>query len=95
MHWAESHGFELLVAAFIFSMVTSVMPPLPAGQGFWSTWLYNIIQIFGANLGNLVKHTPAGTRLETLVGTSIETLANGDKTVTELATQKETSIPKS
>ncbi len=86
MHWAESHGFELLVAAFIFSMVTSVMPPLPAGQGFWSTWLYNVVQVFGANLNNLVKHTPAGAKLETLVGKTTETSPDGAEKTTELST---------
>ena len=96
MHWAETHGLELLVVAWVTSMATSVMPPLPVTQkGWWATWFYNIVQVLGANLGNLVKHTPAGAELETLVGKQTSTLANGDKTVTELATQKETSTPKS
>lgn len=85
MHWIEAHGFECLVAAFLFSGATSVMPPLPMGQGWWATWFYNILQLFGANLGNLVKHVPAGQQLETLVGKQVKQEADGSRTATEFA----------
>jgi hypothetical protein len=55
MGWIESHGFETLVAFAMFSTVTSVMPPLPLNQGWWITWLYNVVQIFGANAGKLAQ----------------------------------------
>lgn len=83
MHWIEAHGFECLVAAFIFSGATSVMPPLPMGKGWWTTWFYNIAQLAGANLGNLVKHVPAGMKLEALTQTTTE--ADGSRTTTEIA----------
>ena len=84
-HWIESHGFEMLIFAFMFSGVTSVMPPLPVGQGWWTTWFYNIFQLFGANLGNLVKHTPAGAQLDAMTQKKVETLPDGTKTTTETA----------
>ncbi len=83
--WIETHGFECLVFAFVFSGITSVMPPLPVGQGWWSTWFYNIFQLFGANLGNLVKHTPAGAQLDAMTQKKVETLPDGTKTTTETA----------
>lgn len=89
MHWIEAHGFECLVAAFIFSGATSVMPPLPMGKGWWTTWFYNIAQLMGANLNNLVKHVPAGMQLEKLTQTTQE--ADGSRTQTEIATE---SVPK-
>lgn len=95
MHWAETHGLELLVIAWFYSMITSdnVMPALPMDQkNFWLTWLYNIIKVTGANLGNIVSKSPAGAELESFVGKQTKT---ADKTVTELSTQKETLLPKS
>lgn len=67
MNWIEHHGFECLIVCFFFALVTSVMPPLPVGKGFWITWGYKIIQLAGANAGNLVKHTPIGKQIEALV----------------------------
>ena len=83
--WIETHGFECLVFAFVFSGITSVMPPLSVGQGWWTTWFYNIFQLFGANLGNLVKHTPAGAQLESLVTTQKKTAADGSTDETKVA----------
>lgn len=66
-NWIEIHGFECLIACYAFSMVTSVIPPYGTPR-FFSLWAYNIIALLGANAGNLVKHTPAGQRIENLVG---------------------------
>lgn len=90
--WIETHGFECLVFAFVFSGITSVMPPLPVGQGWWSTWFYNIFQLFGANLGNLVKHTPAGAQLDAMTSRKVETAPDGSKTVTDVAATSATKV---
>lgn len=90
--WVEHHGFECLIAAYIFSVETSLMPPLPIGKGWWLTWLYNSLQVFGANAGSLVKHSPVGKQIETALGKSTEPLPGGGVKTTEVATQKTTEV---
>jgi hypothetical protein len=80
IYWVEHHGFECLLACFLFALITSVMPPLPIGKGWWVTWIYNIVQLAGANAGNLVKHVPAGQRLEALVANTSITDNKGNVT---------------
>lgn len=95
MKWIEVHGIECLIIAYIFSLCASVMPPMPPSSDrqfswryWWATWLYNVVQVFGANLGNLVKHSPIGQTLETTVGVSTT------KTATLTATTEVSSGPK-
>jgi hypothetical protein len=79
-HWVETHGFECLAIGFLFSMLTSVMPPLPPKQGWWITWSYNVLKIIGANLGQLASRDP---RLSALTKTEIKTDSDGSETVTK------------
>jgi hypothetical protein len=91
-HWIESHGFEMLAFAWIFSGAMSVMPPLSSTAGWWTKWLHDILQLFGANLGNLVKHTPAGAQLETLVSSQKKTAPDGSSDETKTAATSATQV---
>lgn len=84
MNWIETHGFEALIFAYLYSLCTSAMPPMPISWNWWATWMYNIAQITGANLQNLVKNVPAGQQLEQrLSATQTKTLIAS--TTTEVA----------
>lgn len=84
MAWVETHGMECVVALFLFSMITSVMPPYGT-KGFFSLWGYNVLAALGANAGNIVKHSPAGKNLESFVGTTVEKEPDGSMTKTDVA----------
>lgn len=84
MNWVESHGMECVAALFLFSLITSVMPPYGTPH-FFLLWGYNILSALGANAGNVVKHTPVGQKLESFVGTTVEEQPDGTKTKTDVA----------
>lgn len=84
MNWVESHGMECVIALFMFSMITSVMPPYGTPH-FFRLWAYNVLSALGANAGNVVKHTPAGQKLESFVGTTVEQQEDGTKTKTDVS----------
>lgn len=84
MTWVETHGMECVVALFLFSLVTSVMPPYGTPY-FFRLWGYNVLSALGANAGNVVKHTPVGQKLESFVGTTVEQQEDGTKTKTDVS----------
>ena len=88
MTWINSHGVECIIIAYVFSMITSVMPPMPMYLNWWGTWLYNIAQLLGANAGNLVSHSPIGQSLETKLG------VQQTKTLTATTTTEVVGSPK-
>jgi hypothetical protein len=79
--WINTHGLILLIVMYGFSLATSVMPQIPTGKGFWTTWSWNVLQVFGANAGNLVKHSPMGSKFESLVSDSKKTSSDGSAEV--------------
>jgi hypothetical protein len=84
MNWVESHGMECVTALFLFSLITSVMPAYGTPH-FFRLWGYNVISTLGANAGNIVKHTPAGQKIESFVGTTVEQQEDGTKTKTDVS----------
>lgn len=89
MHqWIETHGWEVLVYAGLFSLVMSSAPPPPVHWGFWELWAYKAGKALGANADNLIKHPE---QFQQLVQHTEETKADGTQNVVDT---QATSIPK-
>jgi hypothetical protein len=78
MYWINHHGVEALIIAAVYSMITSCMPPLPKNSGWWSTWFYSVVKFSGANIGDIMRHTPLGAQLSSMVS---NTSPDGSKTI--------------
>lgn len=61
MHnWIETHGFECLLVAGLFSLIMSAAPLPPSTWGFWRMWAFNAAKAAGANASHFLnKNDPA------------------------------------
>lgn len=48
--WLNSHGLEVFLAYFLFSVIAGSVPPLPETAGFWAKWGYAILHGLAGNL---------------------------------------------
>lgn len=53
--WIQTHGFEALMIAGLFSLVMSSAPNPPARWGFWRMWAFNALKAAAANAAQIVK----------------------------------------
>lgn len=90
MHnWIETHGFECLLIAGLFSLVMSAAPIPPSAWGFWRMWAFNAAKAAGANASHFLnKKDPAFEQLAQHAETVNE---DGSKTVIDT---QASSIPK-
>lgn len=88
MHqWVETHGFEVLLMAGLFSLIMSAAPAPPAKWGFWKLWAFGAAKAAGANAGNFLKHQdPALQEF-----TQKAVIVNDDGTKTTTATETNTT----
>ncbi len=84
MNFIQTHGLILLGGAFVFALVVSAMPPLPASAGWWTTFFYKALQVLAAN-ADKVAHGSA----------QIQQFTRSQQTIPGQTTTKETatSIP--
>lgn len=72
--WIMTHGVELLMGAYVYSIVISAMPPLSDHAGWWTIFAHNILQVTAANADRVIKRSPVMQRF-----TSFEEKPNGEK----------------
>lgn len=89
--WIEQHGFEVLLMAYVLSMITNAMPALPIGKGWWIQWGYNVLKVVGANAKDLVDKSPLTKEFK---GSSLENKPDGSQIKTDIAISSETTLPK-
>lgn len=67
----------VLAAAYVFVVIVGSMPPLPPGAGYFTQWMYAIVQAFAGNfkkLAHLAAETPQARVIEsTLTSKTTET----------------------
>ena len=92
MHnWIETHGFECLLIAGLFSLVMSSAPPPPSQWGFWKLWAFNAAKSLGANASHLIQRN---TEFQTLgLNSHSEEIAPNGATKT-IDTKVDATVPK-
>ena len=92
MHdWIQTHGFEDLIFAGLFSLIMSVAPDPPKAWGFWKMWAYAAAKALGANAGKFVAaEEPAAKQI---LQVQTQQTPEGGKIVTETAASSTPTSP--
>ena len=79
----------IIAVCYIFAVIVGVMPPLPRGAGYFTTWGYSILQAFAANLdriGKIAAQTAPVKNAEAVLGVQVP----AGSSVTQSSTQATT-----
>ena len=82
MNWIAAHPFALLAFSWVMAAVISTMPALPAGTGFFGTWIYHVMQFIGANMDKM----PHSMQMQNV--TSLDKMPHGESPLTWAAAQQ-------
>ena len=56
--WINLHGLVIALGGWLGACIISCAPPKPSNLGFFSTWAWNIMQVFGASLDKVTRANP-------------------------------------
>lgn len=54
IHWAETHGIELLLTYYFMISILGTMPPLPDNASYFEKWAFAAAHAFCGNMKSVM-----------------------------------------